>query len=271
MFRAANEIALRLAEERPVVVMGRGHSGTRVMAWALEALGIRMGALAAKPTGDAQDRRFTRRIKRIALRYVDRPATDPPRDRDVRRLRRAARRYLDWLGDVSSGWGWKFPETYLIPAVVDSVFPRARYLHLVRDGRDLAFKAHLTDDGGRALGRRILEHLGALDRPHYMQAALSWDWQVRRFEEEAARFEGRVHRVPFEELCSDPEATMEATARFLGLEMGSACRDYLRENIRRGKVSQHRDEDPEQVREIEAAIGPTLERFGYGLTSGSRA
>ncbi len=278
-------LAERLSRERPVIVMGRGHSGTRVLAWALEALGIRMGTRTAKPTGDVQDRRFTRRIKRIAERYVARPALESPRERDVDRFRRSAARYLEWLdspegrddrfpaggfteedrGDGSPGWGFKFPETYLIGNVVDLAFPRALHVHMVRDGRDLAFKQHLTDDAGRGLGRAILEHLELLDRPHEMQAAISWDWQVRRFEEVESILGERIHRMTFEGLCLDPEATMERLAGFLGVPMNPACRDYLAQNIRRGKVSQHREEDPALIRAIEAEIGPTLRRFGYDV------
>jgi len=310
---STRRLAERLATERPVVVMGRGHSGTRVLAWALEALGVRMGTRTAKPTGDLQDRRFTRRIKRIAKRYVPRPALGAPRERDVDRFRRAAARYLEWLdspegrdgryppretnvagvaGGTGSGargrtrggargrtgdpsgvqpeaapprWGFKFPETYLIGNVVDRAFPRALHVHMVRDGRDLAFKEHLTDDADRGLGRAILEHLGLLDRPHAMQAAISWDWQVRRFEEVESVLGDRVLRMTFEELCLDPEATMERLCAFLGMPMNEACRDYLATNIRRGKVSQHRSEDPEVIRAIEAEIGSTLRRFGYAV------
>ena len=49
MFGLSSDLTERLARERPVVVMGRGHSGTRVLAWALEALGICMGTLEEKP------------------------------------------------------------------------------------------------------------------------------------------------------------------------------------------------------------------------------
>lgn len=263
--------AERLAAERPVVVMGRGHSGTRVLAWALEALGLRLGTLEEKATGDAQDRRFTKRIKRLAMRSVPLPATAPPTPRDIRRFRRRTVRFLDWIGDAPQGWGWKFPETYLIGPLVDAVFPQARYVHMVRDGRDLAFKQHLTDDATRGLGHRILEHLGALDEPHYLQAARSWDYQVKRFEDFAATIPDRVHRMTFEELCDDPHATMERLCGFLDMPYNDAAREYLAANIRRGKVAQHREEDPDEVRSVEQLIAPTLVRCGYELTHAADA
>lgn len=263
MFGPSPATIAQLAGEAPVVVMGRGHSGTRVLAWAIEELGIRLGTLAEKPTGDAQDRRFTRRIKKIAERNVATPAAAAPDPRDVRSFQKAAARFIEWIGDAPAGWGWKFPETYMIGNVVDAAFPEARYVHMVRDGRDLAFKAHLTDDASRGLGHRLLEHLGALDEPHYIQAARSWDYQVRRFQDFADSVRDRVHEMTFESLCNDPEATMERLCAFLEVDFSPACRDYLRQNIRRGKVSQHLEEDPAQVREVEDIIRPTLERCGY--------
>ena len=264
MFELRRARRIALEAERPVVVMGRGHSGTRVLAWALEALGVSMGTLETKPTGDVQDRRFTRAIKRLAERGLARPALAEPPPAELRRFRRAAASYLRWLGRRRDPWGWKFPETYLIGPVVDAVFPRARYIHMVRDGRDLAFREHLTDDSGRRLGRALLERLDALGEPHFVQAALSWDFQVGRFcEFERERLGDRCHRLHFEALCRAPVPAMEAVADFLGVEMSDACRDYVSANLRADKLAQHRDEDPEQVARVETLIAPTLRACGY--------
>lgn len=105
---------------------------------------------------------------------------------------------------------------------------------MVRDGRDLAFKQHLTDDAGRRLGRILLDRLGA-----------------------------RCHRLHFEELCRAPLPAMEAVADFLGVEMTGACRDYVAASVRPEKLGQHRSEDPTRVAEVEAVIAGTLAACGY--------
>lgn len=249
--------------------MGRGHSGTRVLAWALRALGVAMGTVDAKPTGDVQDRRFTRAIKRIAVGALGRPPLAPPTPAELRRFGRAAAAYLDWLGPRAGPWGWKFPETYLIAPVVDAVFPDARYIHMVRDGRDLAFKEHLTDDAGRRLGRALLERLDVLDAPHHIQAAHSWNFQVGRFcEVERERLGARCHRLHFEALCRAPLPAMQGVADFLGVEMTAACRDYVQANVRADKLGQHRAEDPAKVAEVEAVIARTLAACGYAPEAG---
>jgi hypothetical protein len=274
MLAISAERRARLAAERPVVIMGRGHSGTRVLAWALEELGVRLGTLAEKDTGDAQDRRFTRCIKRLARAALRRTATAPPTAFETWRFARAAQRFRSWIdehapanADPAQAWGWKFPETYLIGPLIETVFPRARYVHMVRDGRDLAFKAHLTDDADRVLGRALLSAVGALEAPHHVQAALSWDFQVRRFDELAASLGSRCLRLRFEDLCADPEHAMEGVAEFLKLPMTERCRDYLRSNLRPGKVAQHRAEDPVQIAEVEALIEPTLRAWGYAKSA----
>lgn len=262
-FGSSSDTAERLAATRPVVVMSRGHSGTRVLSWALRALGVTMGTREHEPAGDCQDRRFTGAIKRVAMARVTEEVTHAPGGRELRRFRRAASRYLDWIGHSGGTWGWKFPETYLIGGVVDAVFPRALHIHMVRDGRDVAFKSHLTDDEGRRLGRRILGHLNMLGRPRHLQAARSWAFQLRRFGALRPRLGHRVHRLTFEELCRRPQETMSRVADFLGLPMSDECRRYLDANVRADKVAQYRNEDPAVVAEVEACIGDTLAEWGY--------
>ncbi|MFC1596785.1 hypothetical protein ACFL5Q_02455, partial [Planctomycetota bacterium] len=90
MFNRPSRLARRLAVEMPVVVMGRGHSGTRLVAWAIQKLGIRMGAVEDVSTGDVQDRRFSRTIKRIAAASLEEPSTLVPKGRLLRTFQKAA-------------------------------------------------------------------------------------------------------------------------------------------------------------------------------------
>ena len=263
MFDSTRRRGIRLAEERPVVVMGRGHSGTRVLAWALQKLGIRMGATEDVPTGDVQDLRFSRAIKRICRGSLHLPSTVASEHRRLKYFHRSLDRYLHWLGHTQDDWGWKFPETYLIPNYVAATFPQARYIHMLRDGRDVAFKHHLTDDPRRPLGRMLLAHIGAMNLPHHVQAAMSWDFQVCRFEEFVEFARPAMCTITFETLCREPIATMQTVCRFLGRELTPACRDYLQTQVRPEKIAQYRTEAAVQLAEVETVIAPTLARLGY--------
>jgi hypothetical protein len=248
--------------------MGRGHSGTRILAWICEQLGIRLGAVPGKDTADPADLRFTRAIKKIAMRNLGLSDPAAVRDRDLRRFRRAVGQYIRGL-QPSGPWGWKFPETYLIAPVVYRAFPDARYLHLVRDGRDIAFKHHLTDDPGRKLGRALLSHVGALSDPHPVQAARSWAFQVQTF----AAFRRHVPALPvldltFEDLVQDPIASTRRVCDFLGMPFTEEARAWIETRIDPGKIAQYRDQDPSQIRAVEEAIGPILVEYGYPVDCG---
>jgi hypothetical protein len=244
--------------------MGRGHSGTRLVAWALTRLGVRMGALPEKPTGDVQDRRFTRAIKALALRALDRPPAAPPPSRDLGRFQRAVRRYRRWLPGEETPWGWKFPETYLIGPLVAACFPQARYVHLLRDGRDVALKSHLTDDPRRRLGRKVLRACSALDAPPHVRAARSWALQVGRFRAFARTLPpAQVLEVRFERLCEKPVAVLEELAAFAGLSPDDARRAWLSAAVNPDKVGEHGTMEPERLAEVEGEIGEALRDLGY--------
>ena len=54
--------------------------------------------------------------------------------------------FRDHLSGWTPGtrWGWKLPETgYMLP-IIDQLFPTARYIHLIRDGRDVALSPFIA-------------------------------------------------------------------------------------------------------------------------------
>ncbi|MCU0990062.1 MAG: sulfotransferase, partial [Xanthomonadales bacterium] len=152
----------QLARQSPVVIMGRGHSGTRLLAGILLHLGVDLNAnLARHRSGDMLDQ---------AEHSVDPACVGQLGFRDLNRFSKASFAYYRRLDPGGRPWGWKFPETYLIGPYVRAVFPQARYIHLLRDGRDLAFKQHLTDLPQHRLGRAILRQQRALGDPRHLQA-----------------------------------------------------------------------------------------------------
>jgi hypothetical protein len=258
---SAAEIRDMLAAEEPVVLMGRGHSGTRVLAYAVQALGVNLGFTDRMASGDPEDKRFRRGLAKLARRW---DTGDTPPERDLRRLRKLVYRWHRKLAPTGP-WGWKYPETYLMTPHVHAVFPRARYLHIVRDGRDLAFKRHRTNDPDTRLGRRLLEKIGAVDDPGFIRAAVSWAYQVELFADYAARAlpKDRVLDLTFEELCANPVAVTRRVADFLGLPVPDSAMAFLSGFTNPAKIADHRLRKPERIAAVEARIAPTLRRFGY--------
>jgi len=215
-------------------------------------------------TGDAQDRRFTGQIKTLAVGNVGITRPNDVQDSDLQRFQSAVSGYYERLSAPSGLWGWKFPETYLIGPIIAKAFPHARYLHLVRDGRDVAFKRHLTDDPNRKLGRYLLASQNALELPHHLQAAISWAFQVDNFDKFRTSVPaGNVFDLTFEQLCLQPAEVVRGLCEFLAVPMTESCRACIENEIEPSKVGQHRTEDPRLVKEIEERIGPTLKRYGY--------
>lgn len=257
----AAEIRDRLAVMEPVVLMGRGHSGTRVLAYAVQALGVNLGFTDRMASGDPEDKRFRRGLAKLARRW---DVGDVPPERELRPMRKLVYRWHERLRPMGP-WGWKYPETYLMTPHVHAVFPRARYLHIIRDGRDLAFKRHRTHDPDTVLGRRVLAKIGATGEPGYLAAALSWAYQVELFTDFAARHlpRERVFDCTFEELCADPVGVTRRVAAFLVLPVPQSAVEFLSGFANPEKIHDYRVRKPERIAAVEERIGPALRRFGY--------
>lgn len=142
-----------------VIVIGRGHSGTRAIAQTLIASGIHMGdelnnSADFMGTGDGAGemyraaRMFPRAVEQVSpYRWkFDYPlsVSDVPHDFQERVLR-YAEPILKRVRDGETA-GWKLPETTLCYPWIARMFPEARFLWVVRDPRDVLLKPHGTDD-----------------------------------------------------------------------------------------------------------------------------
>jgi hypothetical protein len=261
-------VRARLADLEPVVVVGRGHSGTRVVAWMTHLLGIDLGAdERIAPSGDPVDRSLRHHLRIVAERAVERGPSDPPDRLAMIRFQRALAGHLRRRprGAEPGRWGWKFPESYLTGPAIDATFPSARFVHLVRDGRDLAFKRHLTDVAEHRLARRILRAVDQLDAPHHLQAAASWAFQVERF---ASFAEGlpsdRLLTIRYEELVVEPGEQLERLATFLDTPITDDADRYATTMVSSRDLASHRTADPTALADVEALIGTTLALAGYG-------
>jgi hypothetical protein len=255
----------------PCVVMGRGHSGTRVVAWICYHIGVEMGTDAARfASGDPAENSFKHHQRVVATRSLDVCSPEQLRASDLNRFQKAVYGFHRRLAVNDGLWGWKFPETYLISPYVEKTFPRARYIHLIRDGRDVAFKRHLTDVPEHRLARAILRRQDALGLAHHLQAALSWALQVELFELFRKSVpDERILELRYETLVSDPLSAAQQICRFLGVPLTSAAREYVERGISAAQVGAFRSEDSMKVREIEDRIGDTLRRHGYMEAAGS--
>jgi hypothetical protein len=162
-----------------------------------------------------------------------------------------------------------------MPAVKREV-PDALFVHVVRDGRDVALsmkKQHEADGLWWAQDRALFAW------------ALLWQWTVRKGRRCGSRFPDDYLEVRYEELVREPEKTLHTVGEFLDHDL-----DYERiQKNSLGRVASPntvwKEESspetfhsidrwknkllPSEIAALEGLIGDSLEEFGYSL-SGER-
>jgi hypothetical protein len=193
--------------------------------------------------------------------------TDPPRTVPDA-LRGLYRAYgdaegKDLVGDKTPAFVWEIP-------LLAEAFPTARFIHVVRDGRDvaLAFKA--------------LAHR----RPDTLpDGVIYWRNHVRAGRRFGHAIPGRYTEVRYEDLLDDPRAQLEKLCEFLGLGFEEQMLDYqskaeataatyvgpdvhanLRKPLSKGLRDWRRDISPSELAVLQRLGGATLAAFGYETT-----
>ena len=169
-----------------------------------------------------------------------------------------------WAGRSGDGpWGWKEPRSvYLLPFLAEEL-PGLRFLHLVRDGRDMALsdnQVQLRKHGAAVLGD------GGGELSLLRSIALWREVNLRAADFGERELGPRYLRIRFEDLCADPPAVTAAVLRFFGLhgDAGPISREEVRPPSSLGRW---RDVDGSTIAELEAAAGGALRRFGYQSSS----
>jgi hypothetical protein len=164
-------------------------------------------------------------------------------------------------------YGDKFPGYVLRMDLLAGLFPEGRFVHIVRDGRDVA------------LSSRAIE--GQWDDA--VTLALNWVTRVRAGRKAGARLgPGRYHEVRYEALVAAPGETVEAVCAFLDLayepamlafaERDGAVPAKVEANPRHARLAEplspgtrswrsHMERD--DLAAFEAAAGDLLDELGY--------
>lgn len=244
----------------PLVVVGTPGSGTRVFARLAIAAGYDLG-----PQTEAND---AAELRGFAGRWCGRVYSDwaAGRAADYAEFASELRASLDShlrAVDLASPWGWKQPRSlYMLPAL-HAVFPDLLVVHVIRDGRDVAFSpnagANVLLSGGYALPST------AENRPTAVKAAMLWDVPNRLAADFGQqRFGDRYLRLSFEQVCAEPDEAAARLSSFVGGEPIESGR--LRSIVDPpASLGRWRQAEPALLAEVEAAAVGGLRRFGYAL------
>jgi Sulfotransferase family len=270
-----------------VFVLGCGRSGTSVLRTVLDAhpdlavawegrfvapLGLRR-ARYERPEGFDTDRLLADLLADRAVRtnlelgeadlraaLVD-PGPGPADFPDaVRRV------FAHWAAARGKArYGDKFPGYVLRMDLLAGMFPEGRFVHIVRDGRDVALSSM------------------AIEPDDAVTLALNWRSRVTTGRDAGARLgDARYQEVRYESLVTDPEPVVEGLCDFLDLPYDPAMLAFpgreggvpgkltanprharLAEPLSPGTRSWRRDMDPADVAAFEAVAGDLLEECGY--------
>jgi hypothetical protein len=172
-------------------------------------------------------------------------------------------------------WAVYDPDNALRIGRIKKEIPNALFVHIIRDGRDIAlslkkmggFRPLPWDRNSRSL----------------MATAMYWEWMVRKAQRYGSQISSDYTEVHYEDLVSDPRLALEKLGEFLdhdldydrirsaGLGMLSESNSSFREEaareqsapMNRWKTRLSRDE----VTGIEKLVGDCLDELGYPLSA----
>ena len=263
----------------PVIIFCKSHSGSRLLARLLMAGGLWLG----KSRNDSEDSDQLLQLVEhlVAAHHPDWSGFFASEAGPTLAL--ATRLFDAHLDGCPPGspWGWKLCETGYVLPFLHRVFPQARVLHLLRDGRDVAFCDHVaprtpfwskiyfdTDRIGAWQGRSLSDRAYRL-APHVYNAQ-HWVNSVRLGRAYGAMLGPQYLELRYEEMVADPlPFAMDLTAR-LGLACTADAFAPLLATVRQDRVGTHRSQSPRRQRQAMAILRPTLDAFGYGQDDPAR-
>jgi len=279
-----------VGSQPPVAIGGIGGSGTRLVAELLIRLGIFMGGdlngandnlwytLLFKRRelvdGDRHDElRHAFAIFRAVM--VERRILTNDEESYVRSLAAEDRppHTAEWLRERAASltafprshrahpgaWGWKEPNTHVLAPLFTSTFPELRYIHVVRNGLDMAYSSNLNQL--HMWGSFILQEIDIEPSPRL--ALKFWCAVHRRILELGTLMGDRFLLLDYDQLCRQPDQGLSEIVEFLGTSIGRSTRSVLLDAVRPpASVGRFRDHDigeldPEDVDFVEEMGFPT--------------
>ena len=162
----------------------------------------------------------------------------------------------------ASRWCEKTPRNLLYADRLAAVFPDLRFLHIVRDGRDVV--ASMLDKGFWPIAAghefpRVSRYRGALD--HELAASYWKDVLELGAVTTAGLPPGTYYELRFEDLIAEPRRVLGEICAFLGEDFVD---ELLEQDLSRHHIGRWRSAlSPEHAARVEELSAPMLEAKGY--------
>ncbi len=171
-------------------------------------------------------------------------------------------------------WGDKTPLYMQYLPLLERLFPTARYVHLIRDGRDATVSYLAVPEGIMTAGWGHPRDAAGF--------ACQWETEVRAARALGARVGlARYLEVRYEALVADPDAELRRVCDFAALAYDDAMLGYVGQTDSARKQHQQRLNEPprvgvrdwrnempaSEVAGFEAVAGDLLHELGYDVSS----
>lgn len=159
-------------------------------------------------------------------------------------------------------WGDKTPQYNNDLSQLRGLFPDAQFIHIVRDGRDVAISIAKTGFGPTNACATANAWNGALDRIQSFARTLS---------------SNQYFELRYEDLMESPAETLAEVAGYLGIDdrdgaLAAYTREHVRHEINVGSVGRWRRElSRRDIERFEGIAGARLAAYHYELAFAGRA
>jgi hypothetical protein len=258
-----SSIYLGHAPELPPLVIGAtGGSGTRVVAAIVRRAGYFIGTnLNASLDSMEFPAMYDRWINRFQLRKLA-PLCEEEDALMTGDFAECVNRHVSTMPAGQRLWAWKEPRSILLLPFLDERLPAVRFIHVIRDGRDMAFSANQNQL--RKHGAAVLK--GTLgEAPQPVRSAAVWarvNTAAASYGQE--RMSGRYMRVSYEALCSEPLPVVRQILDFLGVNGPLPLAEFAAEVSPPDSIGRWSAMgDDATINAMYSAAGYALREFGY--------
>lgn len=235
----------------PFVIIGRPHSGTRLLAAILNQSKIFMGNVSHGYLDSIPwcfD--FVKPIV-CSKNFPDINANDLLVQRC---LKKTMNKFFKSYNNQPY-WGWKYSETLFLMPILVHHFPKIKFIHIIRDGRDVV----LSDDGyfqitakpsyskisrylwhrkswnftlrvvfgTDQITKREKDFLGPNIYESRFQLQMQfWSHCVQVAREYGAQYPSNYKEIKYEDLCRNPTKVMEDIYHYLGIDLDDQTANY---------------------------------------------
>lgn len=245
-------------EKHPFVIGGVGGSGTRVFVDILQKAGCYIGNR-LNPSKDS--------LAFVPLydKWIPKILTDDVSKNEeldlVNEIKQCVAVHQKEMPSGNVPWGWKNPRSIYLLKYFHELYPAMKFIHIIRDGRDMAFSQNQNQV--QKYAPYVLEKSELNQEPCILSMKFWGKMNLSVSDYCNKTLKENYLRVRFEDLCFDPKRTIGEITAFCNVvsddieSMSGLVR--IPDSIGRWKTM-----DQTQIAALKKAGGHALEYFGYG-------